>query len=78
MAQKFAVGSPEREAIDLAYRESRQKLAIAATVALVPSLVAMWFIKNVDLTQDQKKEEPPKNEEESYNTNEHVKGNETR
>lgn len=70
VAQKFTAGSVERNAIDLAYRESQQKLAIAATVVLVPSLVAMWFIKNVDLTQDQKKAEETHNtNEESYDPN---------
>ncbi|KAL7625132.1 hypothetical protein AAE478_004346 [Parahypoxylon ruwenzoriense] len=56
VAQKFAVGSAERTAIDLAYRETQKLLAIAATAAVAPSLLAMWFIKNVDLTQNQKEE----------------------
>ncbi|OTB07719.1 hypothetical protein M426DRAFT_8319 [Hypoxylon sp. CI-4A] len=54
VAQKFPVGSTERIAIDKAYRETQQLLAIAATCVLVPMLAAMWFIKNVDLKQDQK------------------------
>ncbi|KAI0898075.1 MFS general substrate transporter [Annulohypoxylon nitens] len=57
VAQKFAVGSAERIAIDRAYRETQKLLAIAATCVLVPMLVAMWFIKNVDLTKDQRKGE---------------------
>ena len=54
VAQKYAVGSADRLAIDQAYRETQKLLAIAATSALVSMLIAMSFIKNVDLSQDPK------------------------
>ncbi|KAM0324577.1 hypothetical protein ACHAQA_007962 [Verticillium albo-atrum] len=57
VAQNFTIGTPERIAIDTAYRESQELLAIAATCALAPMVIAMWFIKNVDLTQDQEPQE---------------------
>ncbi|KAL1595899.1 hypothetical protein SLS60_009589 [Paraconiothyrium brasiliense] len=52
VAQKYAVGSDIRNAIDQSYRESQKLLAIAATAALVPMLGVMWFLKNVDLIED--------------------------
>ncbi|KAI5865563.1 siderophore iron transporter mirA [Durotheca rogersii] len=52
VAQRFAVGTAERDAIDLAYRETQRLLAIAATCALAPMLLVMWFIKNVDLVNN--------------------------
>ena len=48
-ARSFAVGPPERVAIDQAYRETQQLLAIAATCALAPMIFIMWFVKDVDL-----------------------------
>ncbi|KAI2470279.1 hypothetical protein F4781DRAFT_430505 [Annulohypoxylon bovei var. microspora] len=61
VAQKYAVGSIERTAIDMAYRETQKLLAIAATCVLVPMLLAMWFIKNVDLIKDQREGEEETN-----------------
>ncbi|KAL2204573.1 siderophore iron transporter mirA [Sarocladium strictum] len=58
VARKFAVGSPERVAIDQAYRETQQLLAIAATCALAPMILVMWSIKNVDLGSSQEANEP--------------------
>ncbi|KAI1096991.1 MFS general substrate transporter [Rostrohypoxylon terebratum] len=55
VVQNFVVGSAERVAIDRAYRETQKLLAIAATCVLVPMLIAMWFIENVDLTKDQER-----------------------
>ncbi|KAH7362739.1 major facilitator superfamily domain-containing protein [Plectosphaerella cucumerina] len=57
VAQKYAAGTVERAAIDQAYRETQELLAIAATCALAPMIIAMWFIKNVDLTEDEGVEE---------------------
>ncbi|KAK7210026.1 hypothetical protein V2G26_017204 [Clonostachys chloroleuca] len=57
VAQKFAAGTEERAAIDQAYRETQKLLAIASTCVLIPMLVAMWFIKNVDLAANEKEEE---------------------
>lgn len=51
VAQKFAIGSPAREAIDRSYRETQKLLAIAATAALVPMLLVMFALKPVDLTK---------------------------
>lgn len=48
-AKKFPIGSPAREAIDLSYRETQKLLAIAATAALAPMLIIMFFLKGVDL-----------------------------
>ncbi|KAL0940197.1 Siderophore iron transporter mirB 8 [Colletotrichum truncatum] len=53
VARKYAIGSAERVAIDTAYRETQQLLAIAATCVLAPMIAIMWFIKNVDLAQDE-------------------------
>lgn len=49
VAKKFPIGSPAREAIDLSYRETQKLLAIAATAALAPMLVIMFFLKSVNL-----------------------------
>ncbi|CAO2655829.1 Nn.00g046320.m01.CDS01 [Neocucurbitaria sp. VM-36] len=53
IAQKYSVDSEARTAIDRSYRESQKLLAIAATSALAPMLLIMWFIKSVDLRKDQ-------------------------
>lgn len=53
-AQKYPAGSPERAAIDRAYRETQRLLAIGATCILVPMLAAMWFVENVDLSRNPK------------------------
>ncbi|KAK2824782.1 hypothetical protein FQN49_007482, partial [Arthroderma sp. PD_2] len=65
VAQKYAPGTPERHAIDQAYRESQHLLGIAATgVAAVP-LILMWFIRDVPLEKniqgaEEKSEDKPK------------------
>lgn len=69
VAQKFAIGTAERVAIDQAYRETQRLLAIAATCALAPMIIFMWFIKNVDLVP---------NKEEGENGVEEEEGSETR
>ena len=51
VAQKFAIGSPARDAIDKSYRETQRLLAIAATAALAPMLIVMFALKPVDLTK---------------------------
>lgn len=56
VAQKYAAGTAERVAIDQAYRETQKLLAIAATCALSPMIIAMWFIKNVELTDEERVE----------------------
>lgn len=63
VAQKFAAGTVERDAIDQAYRETQWLLAIAATCALAPMVFIMWFIKNVDLSVDEAAEEPEERRE---------------
>ncbi|KAI8680677.1 MFS domain-containing protein [Fusarium sp. Ph1] len=50
-AQKFAKGTPVRAAIDKSYCETQQLLAIAATAALAPMLIVMFFLKTIDLTK---------------------------
>ncbi|ETS85312.1 Siderophore iron transporter mirA [Pestalotiopsis fici W106-1] len=50
VAKKYAQGTIIRAAIDQAYRETQQRLAIAATAALAPMLLIMFFLKNVDLS----------------------------
>lgn len=57
VAKSFAVGTEARNAIDLAYRETQQTLAIAATAALAPMLIVMFFMKNVDLAKKQAEQE---------------------
>lgn len=47
VARNFLVGTTERQAIDLSYRETQQLLAIAAMI------IIMWFVKNFDLLQTQ-------------------------
>ncbi|KAL3459468.1 major facilitator superfamily domain-containing protein [Aspergillus heterothallicus] len=51
VAQKYEVGSPAREAIDLSYRQSQRLLGIAALCALAPMLVIMFFLENVQLDE---------------------------
>ncbi|CAK7241625.1 MAG: hypothetical protein STHCBS139747_003091 [Sporothrix thermara] len=53
VAQKYAVGSPMRLAIDHAYRDTMRYIAIAATAGLAPMLIIVFFIKNVDLGKKQ-------------------------
>ncbi|KAL2835835.1 major facilitator superfamily domain-containing protein [Aspergillus pseudoustus] len=60
VAQKYEVGSPAREAIDLSYRESQRLLGIAALAALAPMLIVMFFLENVTL--DERIAAEPKNE----------------
>ncbi|KAL4981584.1 major facilitator superfamily domain-containing protein [Aspergillus falconensis] len=50
VAQKYEVGTPAREAIDLSYRQAQRVLAIAALAALAPMLGVMFFLENVQLT----------------------------
>lgn len=50
VAKKYAKGTIVRTAIDQAYRETQQRLAIAATAALAPMLLIMFIMKNVDLS----------------------------
>lgn len=69
VAQKFAVGTPARVAIDRAYRETQKLLAIAATAALVPMLVIMFALKPVDLTKaDENKLDENKSDNEEEGT----------
>lgn len=49
VAQKFAVGTPARIAIDRAYRETMQTLAIVSTCVIIPMLVLMFFLTDVHL-----------------------------
>ncbi|KAF3020082.1 hypothetical protein E8E14_002747 [Neopestalotiopsis sp. 37M] len=50
VAKNYAKGTIVRTAIDQAYRETQQRLAIAATAALAPMLLIMFIMKNVDLS----------------------------
>ncbi|CEN60710.1 Putative Siderophore iron transporter mirA [Aspergillus calidoustus] len=70
VAQKYEVGSPAREAIDLSYRQSQRLLGIAALAALAPMLIIMFLLENVTLDErmaarDNKREEVKKVEEDS-------------
>lgn len=56
VAKKFVIGTDERAAINLAYRETQQTLAIASTLGLVPMLGIMFLLKNVDLSQGERDE----------------------
>lgn len=51
VAQKFQAGTPARAAINKAYREAQQLLAITATAALAPMLLIMFALKTIDLTE---------------------------
>ncbi|KAF5019850.1 hypothetical protein F66182_8129 [Fusarium sp. NRRL 66182] len=51
VAQEFVRGTPVRDAIDQAYRETQRLLAIAATAALAPMLLVMFALKTVDLSK---------------------------
>ncbi|KAJ4286840.1 hypothetical protein N0V90_013093 [Kalmusia sp. IMI 367209] len=64
VAQKYSIGSEIRNAIDQSYRESQKVLAIAATVALVPMLGAMWLLNNVDLVENREDQATSNKEEE--------------
>ncbi|KAL6235606.1 hypothetical protein BDW75DRAFT_230215 [Aspergillus navahoensis] len=50
VAQKYEVGTPAREAIDLSYRQAQRLLGIAALAALVPMLGILFLLENVQLT----------------------------
>ncbi|KAL4750536.1 siderophore iron transporter mirA [Aspergillus terricola var. indicus] len=51
VAQKYEIGTPARDAIDMCYRQSQRMLAIAALAALAPMLIIMFFLENVaDMT----------------------------
>nr|Q8X1Z7.1 RecName: Full=Siderophore iron transporter mirA; AltName: Full=Enterobactin permease; AltName: Full=Major facilitator iron-regulated transporter A [Aspergillus nidulans FGSC A4]AAK17009.1 major facilitator [Aspergillus nidulans] len=52
VAQKYEVGTPARDAIDMCYRQSQRMLAIAALAALAPMLIIMFFLENVPLTDE--------------------------
>lgn len=49
VAMKFPVGQPTRIAIDWAYRETTRLLAISGTAVFVLALVAVLFMKEIDL-----------------------------
>lgn len=49
VAMKFPVGQPTRIAIDRAYRETTRLLAISGTAVFVLALVAMLFMKEINL-----------------------------
>lgn len=53
VAQKYAVGSPMRLAIDDAYRDTMRYIAIASTAGLAPMIFIMFMVKNVDLGKKQ-------------------------
>ncbi|EGV65455.1 hypothetical protein PSN45_002366 [Yamadazyma tenuis] len=50
VALKYKKGTPERDAISLAYRETQQIIGWVTLGILVPMLVLMWFVKNIKLT----------------------------
>lgn len=52
VAQKYEIGTPARDAIDMCYRQSQRMLAIAALAALAPMLIIMFFLENVPLTEE--------------------------
>jgi hypothetical protein len=52
VAQKYEIGTPARDAIDMCYRQSQRILAIAALAALAPMLIIMFFLENVPLTEE--------------------------
>lgn len=57
MAKKYKPGTPARDAIDRSYRESQRILAIVATCMCVPNLILMWFMKDVKLAEEDKKDQ---------------------
>ncbi|KAG7114728.1 Siderophore iron transporter mirA like protein [Verticillium longisporum] len=54
-AQSFAIGTPERNAINLSYRQTQQRLAIASLSISIPLLIMMLLIRNVDFVAEEKK-----------------------
>lgn len=56
-AQEYSPGTPAREAINRDYSELQRILAIVATGLCVPSLIFMWFMKNIKLDQEDLKDE---------------------
>ncbi|KAL3433669.1 siderophore iron transporter mirA [Aspergillus tetrazonus] len=52
VAQKYEIGTPARDAIDMCYRQSQRMLAITALAALAPMLIIMFFLENVPLTDE--------------------------
>ncbi|KAI0834559.1 hypothetical protein F5Y06DRAFT_300412 [Hypoxylon sp. FL0890] len=69
VAQKFPVGSSKRLAIYKAYRETQKLLAVAATCVWAPTLLAMWFIKNVDLSKRQNEKKGEEGDERDSHKN---------
>lgn len=52
VAQKFPIGSPARLAIDQAYKETLQTLAIVSTCVTIPMLFLMFFLTDVHLDKE--------------------------
>ncbi|KAJ6447247.1 siderophore iron transporter mirA [Purpureocillium lavendulum] len=57
VAQKYPVGTPARAAIDRSYRESQRILGIVATCVCAPNVFIMWFMRNVRLDEEDRKDE---------------------
>ncbi|OAQ90047.1 siderophore iron transporter mirA [Purpureocillium lilacinum] len=57
VAQKYPAGTPARAAIDQSYRESQRILGIVATCICAPNVFIMWFMRNVKLEEEDRKDE---------------------
>lgn len=52
VAQKYIKGTIARAAIDKAYQETQQVLAVAATAGLAPMLLIMFVMMNIELSDN--------------------------
>lgn len=53
-AKKYKAGTAARDAINLAYRESQQRLSVASLALSLPLLVFVIFMRNIKLEEEDK------------------------
>jgi len=54
VAKKYKAGTAARDAINLAYRESQQRLSIASLALSLPLLLIVIFMRNIKLGEEDK------------------------
>ncbi|KAF2011089.1 MFS general substrate transporter [Aaosphaeria arxii CBS 175.79] len=66
VARKYAVGSPERDAINECYRQTQQTLAIGSVCVSGVLLILAYFARNVKLGEEDKRRAAKADEELAY------------
>ena len=54
VAKKYKAGTAARDAINLAYRETQQRLSIASLALSLPLLLFVIFMRNIKLEEEDK------------------------